>query len=158
MSDDKNAPNSTIEQFLYGKASEQDKDDMNNEKTYRLTSEKPRRMIRLEREDGSYYSVHYTDIFTLEGNPTGEFLSLLVKGSAMWHLEGKNLKRLADMIEEWRVPRLYVYNPEVHNLSNATDPIITSISEEQVARKPALYASTPAPSPAPLDHPGKVRA
>ena len=141
MSDDKNAPNS-IEQFLYGKESERDQDEM-NERNYRLTSEKPRRMVRLVREDGSFYSVHYADIFTLEGNPTGEYLSVILRGGMMWHLEGKNLHRLADAIEDFRAARLYVYDSALHQEGNASDPVITRISEKLPAKKPVLVDTSP---------------
>ena len=143
MNDDKNPPPSTIERFLYGKASEQEQDDMQSENNYRLYTEKPHRMLRLIRDNGSYYSVHYSDIYTIEGEANGEYLSILFKGGRMWCLEGKHLHRLADAIEDWRAHRLYVYNSNIHRLRDPGDPIITRIIEELPPKRAASTVTTP---------------
>jgi hypothetical protein len=101
-----------------------------DESRYRLFGNKPRRRIRLIRESGDYYSIHYDDIHTIEGTASGTLLTVIIKGGLLWELRGKHLATLANYLDEYRVIKLYVYDPARHTLEDENAPIITKITEK----------------------------
>lgn len=90
--------------------------------------------LRIIREDGSYFSILYDDIHTLEGTEDGTKLTLCIKGGLLVTLVGKHLIQLADRLEECAVRKLYLYNPVIHKLKGGTSPIITHLMESSPKR------------------------
>jgi hypothetical protein len=89
--------------------------------------------LRIVREDGSYFSVLYDDIHTLEGSADGTKLTLCVKGGLLVTLIGERLETLADYLDECRVRKLYIFQPGARTLKDAKGPVILSIVETSQA-------------------------
>jgi hypothetical protein len=106
-------------------------DEPENPKIYNLLrGSRPRRRLRIVREDGSYFSIGYDDIQTLEGTADGRLLTLIIRGGLLVTLSGEMLSALADRLDEEKVIKLYCYREEQHAMRDASSPIITAIREE----------------------------
>ena len=110
-----------------------------DETTYNILSnirdnKRLRKRLRIVRDDGSYYSFPYDDIHTIEGTPDGKYLTLIIRGGRLVTLEGERLKTLADYLDDYKICKLYLYNPRIHTLKDKKTPVITSIMEEVIGK------------------------
>ncbi len=113
-----------------------DEDAPDDERVYNLIGgTRPRRRLRIVREGGSYFSLSYEDIHTLEGTADGKMLSLLIRGGLAVTLTGERLIALADRLDEAKTRVLYVYQPHLHSLKNPTTPVITAIAIETMQKQ-----------------------
>ncbi len=86
-------------------------------------------MLEIVREDDSYICVSYHDIHSLEGTADGTNLTLCIKGGLMVTLVGERLKMLAEYLKEWRVSKVYLYQPGIQKLKDEKAPVIRAIVE-----------------------------
>jgi hypothetical protein len=99
-------------------------------KLYKLLRELPNRnRMRIIRGDGSYSSLSYDDLQSLEGSGDGRVLSLIIRGGLVIHLQGERLMRVADYLEGERGIELIAYDPKRHTHKADDTPIIHSIVE-----------------------------
>jgi hypothetical protein len=114
-----------------------DEDAPEDERVYNLIGgTRPRRRLRIVRgEGGSYFSIAYDDIHTLEGTADGKLLSLLIKGGLAITLTGERLIALADRLDEAKTRVLYVYQPHLHTLKNPITPVINAIAIETMQKQ-----------------------